>query len=218
MPAKRPYQTSGPTVNILGQYLVNPITLTDGETYPLQVDQNGNLKAVLTGTSNNSTVIVSGRTTMVGATITRSANTTAYSINQVVANANGTILTFTNLARITGGSGYITKARLITNQLNNTASFRLHLFHTAPTSQTDGSAYQLLWANRDKAIGTIDIPALTSEGAGGSTDSSRGINSDIRLAFSGGATADIFVIVQTLSAFTPTSGQFFYLELTAENN
>ena len=285
MPAKRNYNVSGPTTNILGQYNINPVTLTDGETYPIQVDVNGRvlisgsgggtgggdasasnqiignttLSNILTSTgvpadavattdtgsfsiisfikrgmqnwttlltriptlvSGMLPVLVSSRVVIVAATITRSANTTAYASNQVIANATGnTYATFTGLARINGGAGLITKVRLFTNQINNTASYRIHLFHTVPPSQSDNALYQLPYEHNIIGIGTVDISNLTSDGGvGPATTASRGVNTDIKLDYGGGSTANVFAILQVLSPFTPISGQQFYIELTAIQN
>lgn len=172
-------------------------------------------------TANSEPAVVAGRTVTVGVNLTRPADVLAYAALDVVSNSvsSGTVLTFPNLARKIGGSGYITKARISTNQGANLAVFRLHLFAVSPdagTNLNDNVAYTQLFANKDKAIGTIDFPAMATEGGG--SDSARAMNSDIRLAFANSSSANIIGILETLSAFTPVSGQQFYIELTAEQN
>lgn len=122
-----------------------------------QSTANSSLSSIATNTANPT---VSSRTVTVGASFTRPADTTAYTALDAVSNSTsaGTVLTFTNLARQASGSGYITKARILTNQSTNTARFRLHLFAQTPDAATvlnDNAAYTQLYANRDKAIGTI---------------------------------------------------------------
>lgn len=165
--------------------------------------------------------LVAGRTALAGVNFTRPADVSAYAALDVVSNSTsvGAVLTFTNLARTIGGSGYITKARIITNQSTNTARFRLHLFETSPdasSSRNDNVPFTQLFANRALAIGVIDFPAMVTEGAG--SDAARSMNADIRLGFSGSATANIFGILETLDAFTPANAQQFYVELIAEQN
>lgn len=162
---------------------------------------------------------VGGRTVVASASFTRPADTTAYTAKDTVSNSTSvpTVLTFSNLARIAGGSGYITKARLLTNQSTNTARFRLHLYHTAPTAINDNSPFTLLWANRAIRVGYIDFDAATTEGTG--SDSASALNSVIRLAFScTSASRTLYGALEAIDAFTPASGQEFFAELTAELN
>ena len=73
-----------------------------------------------------------------------------------------TVISFPNIARVNGGSGYVVKARLLTDQKSNVAQFRVHLFHTTPTAIADNSPYLLLWANRANRIGYLDFPPMTT--------------------------------------------------------
>lgn len=108
---------------------------------------------------------VGGNMGKAAATLTRPADTTAYTAKDAVADSTSapTVLTFSNLARVNAGSGYIVKARLMTNQSTNTARFRLHLFDTSPTAINDNAAYTLLWANRATRIGYIDLTACQTD-------------------------------------------------------
>lgn len=162
---------------------------------------------------------VSGSTVMVNATFGRPANTTAYAALQVVANSTSapTLLTFAAMSRVAAGAGYIVKARLVTDQSTNTARFRLHLYHTAPTAINDGSAFTSLYANRANKIGTIDFAACVTEGVG-STDA-YSMNATARLGFVLAAASNtIYGMLETLDAFTPASAQNFFIELTSEQN
>lgn len=97
MPVFRNYNTSGQTVNILGQYRVNAMTLADNETIPVQMDINGNLKVVVvSGGGGGGTTTVDlpnrGAITPTGGTIT-TANT---SQQILTANANRKYLLIQN--------------------------------------------------------------------------------------------------------------------------
>jgi hypothetical protein len=162
---------------------------------------------------------VGGNMTTAAVTLTRPANTTAYTAKDAVSNSTSspTVLTFSDLARVNAGSGYIVKARLMTNQSTNTARYRLHLFDTAPTAINDNAAYTLLWANRATRIGYVDFAACQTEGSGSDAANSR--NDTVRLPFvCASASRAVYGLLETLDAFTPASGQLFYIALTADNN
>jgi hypothetical protein len=167
---------------------------------------------------------VGGNGSYVGVEFTRPADTTAYAALDAVSDSTSapTVLTFANLARVNGGSGYITKARLFTDQKTNVARFRLHLFHTAPTAINDNSPYTLLYANRANRIGHIDFPACATEDPTNSTAASARVVPDgvsLPLAFKcADGAKTIYGLLETLDAFTPASGQKFWIELTADNN
>lgn len=162
---------------------------------------------------------VGGNTIVVSTSFTRPADTTAYAAKDAVSDSTSapTVLTFSNIARVNAGSGYITKARLMTNQSTNTTRFRLHLYHTTPTAINDNAAWTLLWANRANRIGYIDFDSLQTEGSG--SDAANALNSTVRLAFKcASASRAIYGLLETLGVFTPASGQVFFLELSSENN
>lgn len=174
--------------------------------------------ALTLAASENHIGEVGGRTVVVSASFTRPANTTAYAAKDVVSNSTSSpvVITFSNVSRISGGSGYITKVRLMTDQSTNVAAFRLHLFNTSPTAINDNDPFTLLWANRSSRVGYVDFDNMTTEGTG--SDSATTLNKDIRLAFSASGSRDIFGILETNSVFTPASGQNFFIELTVELN
>lgn len=157
--------------------------------------------------------------------LTRPANTTAYAAKDAVSDSDSapTLLNFANVARENGGSGYIVKARLFSNQSTLTARFRLHLFHTAPTPINDNSPYTLLYANRANRIGYIDFPAAGTEGSGSDAASSlvtpNVSGGMLPLAFvCADNDPDLYGMLEALDAFTPASGQKFYIELDCELN
>ena len=170
---------------------------------------------------------VASNVSKVGVELTRPADTTAYTAKDVVCGSTGSpsVLTFADFARVNQGSGIIIRARLMTDQKTCTAGFRLHLFHTAPTPIADNSPYLLLYANAANRIGMIDFPAMTSEDSTNSTaastmrPSSDGSYGTPNLWYQAAAASRaIYGILETTSAFTPASGQKFYLELAAIND
>lgn len=191
---------------------VSPRTLTNLSNNRVSINEVG-------GTATNGAVPVAGSTQPSTASFTRPANTTAYAALSTVSDSTSapTLLTFSNIARIAAGTGYITKARLMTDGATNVARFRLHLYHTAPTQINDGSPFTELWVNRANRIGRIDFDACFTEGTGSTAAGS--LNTAVRLAFGcdSGLQA-VYGILESLDPFTPASGQNFYIELTAEQN
>jgi len=154
-------------------------------------------------------------------TITRPADTTAYAANDVVSSSTtepaAIILDLATAGVPAGGSGYLVKARFLTNQSSNVARYRVHLYKSAPTPVNDNAPFTLLWANRANRIGVIDIPALNTAGAG--SDAANALVADLRLAFKlAPAETRLWAIVQILDGFTPASGQLFFLSVLVDRN
>lgn len=150
---------------------------------------------------------------------TRPSNTTAYTAKDAVSDSTSapTILTFADAVESNGGSGFIVGARLVTDNVTSmTPRLRLHLYHTAVTPHNDNAAFTSLYANRTSRIGFIDFPALQTSGSG--SDASYAVNFTDVVPFVGGSTNDIFGLLETLDAFTPASGQKFYVELQIERD
>lgn len=187
---------------------------------PTALTAGGSLKvsaveALPAGSNSIGKVGVSG--VRVSVTLTRPADTTAYAVNDAVSDSTSspTVLTFSGMATANGGSGSILKAQLITNQSTNTAQFRLHLFNVAPSAVNDNAAYPMLWANRAARVGTVDFPACATEGSGSDAATAQWI--DLPLYYvCGAADTALYGILETKAAFTPASGQLFYIALSAE--
>jgi hypothetical protein len=161
---------------------------------------------------------VSGNTSLVGLTIIRPADVVAYSaLDTVSSSTTAPILnTFVNLGRTLTGSGYIVKARLVSNQSTLMARFRLNMYSSAPGLINDNLPFTELWDNRLIRVGHIDFDACTTEGVGSTSSSS--LNSSTRLAFVCSNSRNLHCILETKDSFTPISAQNFYVELTVENN
>lgn len=166
---------------------------------------------------------VGGLIKSVAVQFAKETGTAAYAVNDTVSNSvsSPSVLTFSNIARTNGGSGYIVKARLMTDQPTCTAQFRLHLYMCPPSAQADNGQFNLAWANDGIRLGYIDFPALFTEGTG-STAATAIVtpgNGNLPLAFNcTGTVSSIYGILETLSVFTPISAQNFYLKLSADLN
>lgn len=88
-------------------------------------------------------------------------STTAYAS----ADCMGGKLTFSNIARVNGGTGIIQMAQLFCKTAQTFMS-ELYLFHTDPSASTftDNGAFAINVADFDKLVGKITMPALESIG------------------------------------------------------
>lgn len=98
----------------------------------------------------------------------------AYSAGDVVT-ANETDTTgypweFKNVARINGGSGYITNLHIVAETTNIASQFTLLLYTSFPTCELDDQAPNTgpLIADRHIYVGKIDCPAASDVGSGAS--------------------------------------------------
>ncbi len=171
---------------------------------------------------------VGGATNVVGDETTRPTNTTPYAagdaISATVSDTATTVLRGLAVGRAAAAqnSGYITKIRLMTDQVACVARIRVHLYTLAtPTGAVVGDNVQmtLLYLNKAIRIGHVDLPAFATSTV--STNSTAAVSSDttIRMAFRCVAgDVNIYYRLETLDIFTPANAQKFYLEATVEVN
>ena len=148
-------------------------------------------------------------------TLTRLANTTAYTAGDEVsdvASSSAHPWVFTNAALANGTGGRIAKVRLqASDPLCVSAIFRLYLFDTAPTMVGDNLAYALLAAEYTARKGYIDIgPLVTSVGTG-VAEISQDLGMDYVCA---AADTALYGVLVVQSAYTPLSAGTFRCELT----
>lgn len=165
--------------------------------------------------------------TLVG-TFTRPANTTAYTANDVVSNSTSatTLIVITNAARVVGGSGYIVGARLTTDLKSITPRVRLHVYNAStPTIAVDNAAMQLRYTDSSKRIRSVDMPALSTPiDATNSTQSEASLpdptnGNPPRIPFiCASGDRNLYILLETLDAFTPASGQGFTLTVDIDQN
>lgn len=154
----------------------------------------------------------------VSATFTRPADTAAYAAGDAMGSSTSTptILTFANSARISAGTGIITKARLVKNSTNTTnAAFRLWLFSSSPTGANDNAVFILSYSSAGSRLGYIDFPAFVTEGTGSDCAECEVIG--LASQFYAAATS-LFGVLVARAAYTPTSGEQFFVELALEQN
>lgn len=163
--------------------------------------------------------VTSGKHLLVSTSFTRPANASIYTTKDVISNSTSspTILSFAGAGLQNGGSGYIVKARLSTNLSTFAGTLRLWLFHTAITMINDNDPFTLMYTNKDKRIGCIDFTVAGTEGTGSDSVEAAYYGPPIAYKCASGDTA-IYGILEDITAFTPASGQGFFIELELDQN
>lgn len=182
----------------------------------LKTDTSG--QAIL-GESTAYIGVTSGKHLLVSTSFTRPADTTLYTTKDVISNSTSapTILTFSGAGLQNGGSGYIVKARLSTDLSTFTGVLRLWLFHTTITMINDNAPFTLLYTNKDKRVGCIDFTVAGTEGSGSDSVEAAYYGPPIAYKCASGDTA-LYGILEDITAFTPASGQGFFIELELDQN
>ncbi len=162
--------------------------------------------------------VVATKCAILAASFTRPSDTTAYAVNDAVSNSTSApaILTFANAARVAGGSGYIVKAELCTDQAACTAAFRLHLFTASVIPNNDNAPYPSLYTNRLSRVGYIDFPAVSQEGGGSTSAFALWVGQLLYVCDA--ASTSLYGLLETKSIFTPASAQNFTLSLGVDKN
>jgi len=160
------------------------------------------------------------RLVRVSGTFTRPANTTAYAANDVVSN-NATATTpleLANAVRVAAGSAYLVGLRVETNLKSITPRFRVHFFSTAAaTVAADNAAHKEVYADAAIRRGYVDLVAMSTAADTTNSDMSRAEDYTIRRPMVAAATS-FYVVLETLDAFTPASGQSFTVIAVFDQN
>lgn len=169
------------------------------------------------GNSENHIGQIGGTTEIKRGSFTRPANTTAYAVNDIV--SDGFMQVIKPSARIIGGTGYITGFKLVTDKVI-TARFRVHFGKSIDffTTLTDNVANNQSFGDLvdPNYLGYVDLAALSS---GVNTTSSFIMDNTQRFPYaSTNSNIELYFVLETLDAFTPSSGQEFILSIATEQN
>ena len=147
--------------------------------------------------------------------ITRPADTTAYAAGDGVGTASTVVQTLNGAARQNSGGGRILTVRLFKSGTTVTnATFSVLFFNTAPTTVADNAAFNLLYAQQDRYIGTVALSTMTVQGSGGGFAATVA-NPPVWYSTASGSKALYAVIIAT-AAYTPASAETFQLSVTLE--
>jgi hypothetical protein len=198
---------------------------------PVQVagkDDSANIQTIHTDTSGDVQVDlasalpagenhvgeVGGRTTSVEVTLTRPADTTAYSVNDAVTNAtsSASAIEFASAVRVSAGSGVIVNWMLTKSTTTTTnATFRLWLYKSSPSSvPNDNAAFSQLWANRSARIGYVDF---TTAIAGSDCVDYFGVPVFTQQIVKLGSGTSLYGILQALGAYAPGNAEQFLFKV-----
>ena len=176
------------------------------------------LKDILTGivlaAGENHVGSVGGHTIDVTASLTRPNDTPGvYSAKDEINSSAPSYLTFSNVARINGGTGNLYFALKKTNNVNASSQLRLHLYNAAPTVNNDHAQFAELWADKAKYQGYIDFGTPQVEGTG--SDMAKVQVSGFNLPFKcAAASKDLFGRVEVIVAGNaPTASQVYEFTL-----
>jgi hypothetical protein len=163
---------------------------------------------------------VGGASAVVAASFTRPANTTAYAVGALVANstAAGSVAPLAcAVARKVAGTGLIRRARLSSsNAAAVGASFRIHLFKTAPTSTVGDGGVFAGAVNGLAAIhlGYFDVTLDRSFSDGAKGVGAPAVGTEIVFDAAAGSQS-IYALVEARSAYVPASGETLTVALEA---
>lgn len=161
-----------------------------------------------------------GRIKRVAGSLIRPNDTTAYSALDCINDSSsaGTLQSIENCARISGGAGYIVYARLTTNNKNNTARHKVHIYSQSVSAVNDNAGFPILWANRAKKVCEITLDAMSTENSGAS-DAANVQKTDLFIPFECAAgSRSLYYMIETLDARTPSAQEEFYLELGVDQS
>ena|SRR3990167_2457385 len=169
-------------------------------------------------------VTIGGKSVVVNSSFTRPSDTTTYAAGEVVGpTAGAAVMTFTNCARLNGGSGNITHAILVdgANVPGLPGSFELWLFDITFTPDADNAVFTPTDAELLTCIGVIPM----SLGYAGDATSGIGGNRvymgtvDRPIPFVCGASSrNLFGTLVTRNAYVPVSAETFDARLFIYQN
>lgn len=172
-----------------------------------QKTKAGSLSVALA--SDQDALTVGGISKVIDATLTRPNDTTPYAADDEISSSTSapTILTLSNCARVSGGSGYIHGATLITSGVTAT-NLELHIYDTTSTPNNDNAAF----SPSDTESGTI--AAVIPFNSYFSTPNNRiFVSSPILAPFVTSGSANLYARLVTRSAFTPIAQETFKVRL-----
>jgi hypothetical protein len=158
------------------------------------------------------------RTITRSATFARPSDTNAYALGDEVSNStsqgSAAPLAFDAVTESPGGSGYLVKATLTTdNHVVTNGQFTLYLFDSIPTMVGDNAAWPIADADLDNYVGSYDFVLRASGGAGGAVAVSAGDPIPFACAAADDA---LYGVLVAQGAYSPASGQAFTVRLMVE--
>jgi len=148
-------------------------------------------------------------------TLTRTADTNAYTAGDVIGPATGSTAAqvFPNMGPAAGGEILLTSVSLqvdISAVISGMTSFRLHLYSaTPPSALGDNAAWDLPSGDRDSYLGYVDLGVPVDLGSTLYVEVNS-VNKVITLA-----SGTLYGYLQTIGGYTPGSADVFRIKLHA---
>jgi hypothetical protein len=206
-----------PIESILGKYEAIEVARQEGDVQ-VAVDQYGHVKIVGAGTAGSPSggvQSVQGLDYKSSVTLTRTADTNAYTAGDVLGSATGSTaaLTFANMGPSGGGAVIFTDAELEIDKSSvpsGMTSFRLYLYSvTPPSALGDNAAWDLPSGDRASFLGYIDLGTPVDLGSTLYVQST-GVNMKRTLA-----SGSVFGYLVTNGGYTPASADVHKITLHA---
>ena len=193
---------------------------------PVNITTSANISVTpLVGGSAVSTtnpVPVMGNLTITSGSFARPADTTAYAVGDMVANSTSAagLVTLANVTRTAGGTGYITRATIVTDHKANPSSYRVHLFNNATvTISNDNAPFRELYADMAKKVGSFVLGPMSTPADTTNSTISRAEDNNLRVPFQCEAgSRDLHFALEILTANTPASGANITLRVASDTN
>jgi hypothetical protein len=176
---------------------------------------------VIINQSENHVGIVTGQIVTTSVEIIRPSGDITYGADTVISPAaNGPMFEIPAVARINGGSGYIVDLAISTNKKLIIPRLRLRLFNALGASISgDNVPFMEKYADGQKRLGSIQLPAMENAADLTNTDMSRTFDPALRKYFKcDPSSTSIYGVLETLDAFQADSGQKFTLTLVIDAN
>jgi hypothetical protein len=144
--------------------------------------------------------------------VTRPADTTAYTELDVLGATSASVLEFANIAPVGGGPIVLLYASLTVSIGTLPAGLgqtRIHLYSSAPTAIADNAAFNLPSGDRSLYLGYITLGAPADLG------DTLFVEDDFLRKTIVATSSSVFAITQTLGAFTPSASTVKTWELVA---
>ena len=146
------------------------------------------------------------------ATITRPANTTAYTAGDVVGDTGGSAIASMTAIGPSGGFVLVQSVSLVFSDStvpSGMGAFRIHMYSASPTAIADNAAFDLVSGERDSYMGYIDLPAPLDFGSTIYTQT----DYPGRLIKLAAASTTLFAEIETRGAYTPVSASTVSLRM-----
>lgn len=148
--------------------------------------------------------------------------TPTYSAGDVVGNSITalTLLEFTDIFRVAGGSGEILAIEIATDLKSIVPRFKVLFFNASdPSIGNDNEAYKELYADTAKRIGNYTMPALETATDTANSNMSKSYYKSVNLPVKAAVgSRNLYVGLQTLDAFTQVTIQKIKVTLLMSNN